>query len=411
MSQYIKLFIKISLATILLLLSHWVITYSNYYYLFIGNILLLGGLNFLVESIIEIITILFEKVQKRKTPALSRVRAIFIIFFIVDAVLRLNGSVETYPERADGNYFSIAQQEKLDSWYWVHTPDTSIHIDKKEFTFNRDVNSLGLSEKEISKEKGSKYRILAIGDSFTEGVGTSYEESWVKQMEKHWVNHNIETINAGIGGSDPVYEFVLYRDKLIEYQPDLVVLTINSSDINDIGARGGFERFHEDGTAGKEAPWWEWIYAANHLYRLVIHRIFNFDSSLVKGSNSTKSKTKAVKYIKEAIHRFAELTEKNGSKLIVALHPSLHDFNQGKYTPFFGQDSLVKFMKENDINCVDTSTEFKKTGADISTYYYPLDSHFNQKGYALFGKTVYEAIEKNNLIPSAESDTNVIEVN
>lgn len=388
-----------------MLLSHWVITYSNYYYLFVGNILLLGGLNFLVESIIELITIVFRALRNRQPTLVSRSRAIFIIFLLIDVVLRLSGTAETYAERTDGNYFSIAQQEKLDSWYWVHTPDTLIHVDKKEFEFKRDVNSLGLSEKEISKEKGSKYRILAIGDSFTEGVGTSYEESWVKKMEKHWPKHNVETINAGIGGSDPVYEFILYRDKLVDYKPDLVILTVNSSDINDIGSRGGFERFHDDGTAGKEAPWWEWIYAANHLYRLVIHRVFNYDSNLVKGSNSQKSKSEAVQHIKETIQQFAELTKRNGSDLIVALHPSLHDFHKGKYSPFFGQESLIKFMRENEIKCVDTSIEFKKTGSDITSYYYPLDSHFNQEGYDLFGTAVYQSIENYGFLQKSPTDT------
>lgn len=98
----------------------------------------------------------------------------------------------------------------------------------------------------------------------------NYEETWVKQMETRWKEQNVQTINAGVGGSDPVYEVALYRDKLVANKPDLVVLTINSTDFMDIVSRGGFERFHADGTAGKGSPPWEWLYASNHLCRMIM---------------------------------------------------------------------------------------------------------------------------------------------
>ena len=40
------------------------------------------------------------------------------------------------------------------------------------------------------------------------------------------------------------------------------------------------------------------------------------------------------------------------------------------------------------------AVEFKKKGKSIPVYYYPIDTHFNKKGYALFGETIYEKIEE-----------------
>lgn len=386
--------IKLLVAVILLFGSHFVVNYSNFYYLFIGNILLLTGLAFLVEAIAYLGFAALRGLRSRKTAIISTSRSTFIVIFIADVIIRLTGVMQTYPERADGVYFSLSQQEKLDSWYWIHTENTTIENQKKEFLFTREVNSLGISEKEISKEKDSNFRILAIGDSFTEGVGTSYEDSWVKQMETRWKDQNVQTINAGIGGSDPVYEFALYRDKLLDLKPDVVILTINSTDVTDISGRGGFERFHDDGTAGKEPPSWEWVYAANHLFRMFLHGVYDYSTSLVEGVDSEESLLEAAEILKDVVSRFEKLASENGSKLLVVIQPSIHEFNNGKHTPFLGFTELTDHMKKEQINFINTAPNFLKTGKSVYSHYYPIDTHFNEKGYALFGETVYKEIER-----------------
>jgi lysophospholipase L1-like esterase len=76
------------------------------------------------------------------------------------------------------------------------------------------------------------------------------------------------------------------------------------------------------------------------------------------------------------------------------LQPSIQEFSNGNHTPFFGQTELINYMKTEQINFLDTSKDFEKKGASATTYYYPIDTHFNKKGYALFGKAVYEEIEE-----------------
>lgn len=387
--------IKLLVATVLLFGSYYVVNHSDFYYLFIGNILLITGLVFLVEALAFILFAFIKALRKRKRGIISTSRSTFIVIFIADSIIRLTGSMQTYPEEADGRYFSTAKADELDSWYWLYTPNISISNNRKEFLFERTTNSIGLAEKEIKKEKGSKYRILAVGDSFTEGVGTRYEESWVKQMETRWEELNVQTINAGIGGSDPVYEYALYRDKLRAYEPDLVLLTINATDVIDVVGRGGFERFHADGTAGKKAPSWEWIYAANHLFRMIMSAAFNYNSNLIKDANKEESKREAALIIEETLVKFKELTDKEGSELLVILQPTLQDFKEQDLSAFFGQEEeLLRFLESSEINYLNTFPEFEKREKTIDDYYYPLDTHFNKKGYALFGNTIYQKIEE-----------------
>ncbi len=393
-SPFVTEAIKIIIGAGLIAGAYFFVDYSQFYSLFIPNIFLFLGLAMLTEGIFSLFISISKKLLKRKKDIIGITRATFIILFLVDIVIRLTGVMRTYSEKTDGNYFSRAEQEKLNSWYWLHTPNTSINNKKKEFRFQREVNSMGLSEKEIEKKSKSKIRILAIGDSFTEGVGVNYEDTWVKNMETRWKVKDVQTINAGIGGSDPVYQFALYRDKLVDYNPNIVILTLNATDISDIAGRGGFDRFHADGTAGKNAPTWEWIYACNHFFRLIMHGAFNYNSGLIKNADSEEIRKKSVAIIKETILKFNHLTKSKKSKLLVVIQPSLQDFKDGYHTPFFGQNQIIQFLKDKKISYVDSSLAFKKKGNSIVEYYYPIDAHFNQKGYNLFGKTIYEKIER-----------------
>lgn len=375
-------------------LAYFIAEWSDFYYLFTANIFLTFGFLFFVEALFELIFWMFHNLRERSRNIRHSIRITFILLFIAEILIRFSGMVQTYPERTDGRYFSGARAEKLNSWYWVHPPNDTINNVKKEFVFYRTTNSLGLSEKEISDKKDSSIRILALGDSFTEGVGLAYEKTWVKQMETRWRNKNVETVNAGIGGSDPVYEFALYRDKLTNAPSDIVILTINSTDIMDISSRGGFERFKVDGTAGSEPPRWEWIYASNHMVRMFMNGVLGYSSDLSRNSHSEGNQKQAVKVLKDVFDQLRKLTNERKAKLLIVFQPSIGSFDGGLYSPFFGQEELKKYLKSKKIEFVDASQAFVDKGSEVPAYFWPLDTHFNEKGYGLFGQTIYEKIEE-----------------
>jgi hypothetical protein len=70
-----------------------------------------------------------------------------------------------------------------------------------------NINSHGLRDEEFSLAKpADRFRILALGDSFTYGHGVRSEETYVKQLEA-MLNHKLgnrgiryEVLNAGVPG-------------------------------------------------------------------------------------------------------------------------------------------------------------------------------------------------------------------
>ncbi len=90
------------------------------------------------------------------------------------------------------------------------------------------INSLGMRDKEYSRKKPSNTtRILALGDSFTYGV-VHYDYNFLtlleKQLNKRFQNHNIEILNSGVPGYQPVNYLAYLKEYGVDFQPDGVLL-------------------------------------------------------------------------------------------------------------------------------------------------------------------------------------------
>src|SRR5262245_15424435 len=64
-----------------------------------------------------------------------------------------------------------------------------------------------------------KYRILVLGDSFTEGVQVKEEELFSARLEK--LDDELEVMNAGVGGYGTVQEYLYLTKEGLRFHPDL----------------------------------------------------------------------------------------------------------------------------------------------------------------------------------------------
>jgi len=81
------------------------------------------------------------------------------------------------------------------------------------------------------------FRILIIGDSFTEGMYVAFEETYPKKLENmlNMVNpcrsfSKYEVINLGVGGYDIEYAAARVLSRGIKYNPDLVIWLLKDDD-------------------------------------------------------------------------------------------------------------------------------------------------------------------------------------
>lgn len=122
---------------------------------------------------------------------------------------------------------------------WGHPPGFSGRAKrclgtKTEWATYAHINSLGLRDREIPYARTGAYRILLLGDSFTEGLQVADDETFAKQLERRLNagRRRVEVVNAGHAGYGTDNELLFYRHEGRKYRPDLVVQVFNTE--NDV---------------------------------------------------------------------------------------------------------------------------------------------------------------------------------
>lgn len=113
-------------------------------------------------------------------------------------------------------------------------------------------NSLGLHDREFSAQKSEGvFRILMLGDSFTEGGGLRLEDTVAKRVEtllnQGRCRSRHEVINAGMGSYSPILEYLLLKQVGLGLAPDLIVLNFDMTDVHDDFVRTAVARLDAEG--------------------------------------------------------------------------------------------------------------------------------------------------------------------
>jgi len=98
-------------------------------------------------------------------------------------------------------------------------------------------NSLGLRDREYRGPKPpGTFRILMLGDSFTEGGGLLLEDTVAKRVERALDGRGCgayEVINAGTASYSPILEYLRLQELAPVLEPDLIVLNFDMTDVHD----------------------------------------------------------------------------------------------------------------------------------------------------------------------------------
>ena len=126
--------------------------------------------------------------------------------------------------------------------YVAEDPDTIYsHIPGKrgrmespgEFAVRFSINSHGMRSPEVAIERSDALRVVAIGDSFTFGVGAEQDETWPAVLGtrlRATAPNGAEVLNAGVQGWG-LAEYWIWLDKRgARFRPDWIVLGIHRSD-------------------------------------------------------------------------------------------------------------------------------------------------------------------------------------
>ena len=281
------------------------------------------------------------------------------------------------------------------NFYHVWPANQIHHIVKDEYDYIRHTNSLGFSDAEWSTEKKTSRRVLAIGDSFTEGDGAVVDSCYPVLLGKFLNSPNdstgYEILNAGTCGSDPVYGYQNLQDRLCNYRPDVVLQTISSNDLlEDFKIRGGFERFQSNHQVKyKPTPWWFYPAEISNITGLVVNATH---ANELGPESVTPSYKKAIENIqRQIIHGFDSLATAHNFKVVIIVLPLKEEIARGNY---FCDFSFIKneIAKSNHVVCLDLLRPYenyiRQSGKDYKNLYWKKDSHPNADGYKMMAECI-----------------------
>ena len=299
----------------------------------------------------------------------------------------------------------------INSWFHTRAVNDTFVPAGPDFHYQYITNRYGFRDKNYDTAKApSTYRILVTGDSFAEGEGTPYDSTWPRIMEK-MLNEkgiNAEVIDAGVAGSDILYDYVHYREKLKELHPDLVIASINSSDYTDYLTRGGMERFYPDGTTHlKPAPWYMPFFKHSRVVRALLHKTCGYNSTglFVSYKEFDRSTQTTNTVFTGVFDRYKKEAQKNGARFVAVVHttPTEIKFTQIDVikTDNRALHELASELSSNGIRCFDLSAPLFQRFANtpMEQLSYPHDFHYTPMAYACMGQLITDSLWVNGVIP------------
>lgn len=144
----------------------------------------------------------------------------------------------------------------------LYRPNATMYLLWTPIPYTIKTNSLGFRGPEITMPKpADTCRIIALGDSITDGFYVENENTYPYQLEQILRNEGkkVDVVNAGRGWSAIDVEFEMLRRFCMPLQPDLVVLTFVSNDIEELRGKDRESLLKHDVLVAEPVESSEWL--------------------------------------------------------------------------------------------------------------------------------------------------------
>lgn len=238
-------------------------------------------------------------------------------------------------------------------WHWEENTDV-YKIEPNQHKSTVNINSYGFRGPEFSKIKpDDTYRIFVLGGSTTISLRAPSDETthpgYLQELfDKSQLDFNIEVINAGTPSFTSTQELKTVKHKLINFDPDLVIIYDGSNDLNlpygYIPSKSSFRSIVADGF-NRYLPFWETIPVAYHFFTALGNeeKSYSFDPS------TTQSK---VNLWKENLQNICAIGNEYNFDVVIILQPilgsgtkKLTEYEQNQYE-LFEHDKVLKSYNE-----------------------------------------------------------------
>ncbi|MBI2454282.1 MAG: SGNH/GDSL hydrolase family protein [Parcubacteria group bacterium] len=278
------------------------------------------------------------------------------------------------------------------------------------------INSKGLRDLEHDYQKPAGVtRILGLGDSVTFGSGVSFEDTYLRQLEKKLgeAGYKIEVVKTGVNGYDFDQEYAYYLNEGYRYDPDLVILGIVLNDIRPVTAQmiREHKEYQEqllkagDKKSTTKATLSQHVSRYCRLCGLALAVLENWESKVQRQeynleyfnhSLTREWRTNYSRYEEKILQLFFQLSNEN-RKLVLVIFPYLEQLKHSYGLTRMPQDLILETAKTNNIMVVDLMPYLDRL--DYKDLFLGGDSmHLNSDGYAIVAQALYDELVKRAII-------------
>lgn len=336
----------------------------------------------------------------------------------------------------------------------LHYPGARIREIRPDFESVVSIDSDGLRDREYppGKPEGG-FRILVLGDSYTDGIQVNDDEVWPKQVEALLAragSRRVELVNAAVAGSGTGDELRYLEVYGPRWQADLVLLAFYcGNDLRDnlSDDKVSFEDGRLEVRHRKPYGWTRfqvktaraWLGSHSHLYQFVRDRMHpdeiwktflvkiglreaatdapveweDFDDKRVAETPQPPEIERGWELTRALLDRMNEVARSQGSRFAVVVIPSRWmvdtdlitskmesrpDEERFELDPSLPGRTLEDWAASRGVPALDLYPRFVARGVD-RTYHLTVDAHWNPRGHRAAAEEIAAFLERDGLIP------------
>lgn len=262
-------------------------------------------------------------------------------------------------------------------------------------------NSLGFRDDEFPVQKPTgEWRVIALGDSFTYGMGVQANDNWPTVLERSLAQQRgsaVQVINAGMACGNGARSAAEYAPWLaregMAFGPDLVILGFCLNDVSDDVPMLSYAPAKYEPVLGGIS---RVLGAATFLARMRAARATDTSKGIeaILDSAPAKARWQAVQ---EGLRAIAATCAAAKVPFVVAVFPMMSQLD-GPY-PYGRIHAMVgEFCQREGIRCVDLLAVFRGR-ADQNLWVHGTDQHPNDVGHRLMADGIFSFLREQQLLP------------
>jgi len=294
----------------------------------------------------------------------------------------------------------------------------SVSKNRVEFEHQVQVNAAGLRGPELEVKEAAECRILAIGDSFTFGVGVEGAEVFHQQAAQLLRQRGVmaTALNGGIPAIGVPQAVRWLRRHGLKTEPDVVLLSFFVG--NDLQDASSLNEWVIDGgqlvIGARTQGWKRWLYLHSHLYvllkkslaasllaRLGLREPWSLrsarDSFAVYQLASSPLIEEGLRNTDLALGELVQLAEAHDFRLVATLIPDILQVDDQRWQAALRQLELVpedyhprrpntvlqELFASHQIPLLDLTDVFDAGFDAGEELYFPIDRHWTAAGHRL----------------------------